>query len=254
MLLLLLLALPLQAQPPGCTYAVVVGVADYKALTYRTGDLRYADRDARQVANFLRAEATKRGGTAQIRLLTNAEATNAGIRRAMQVFRQATPADRVLLYFSGHGLATGFVPYDVQPGQPRSLLTYADIKAAFRQSRAGVKLCIADACLSGNLATTQRTPMARPTAVDPAEGNNVAMLLASRSTESALEDRRLAAGTFTYYLLKGLQGAANRNTDNIVSIRELHHYIVPRVRRLSQGRQSPIFFGRFSDNLPMAYF
>jgi uncharacterized caspase-like protein len=252
----LLLTSPLLAQRGGCTYAVVVGIADYKALTYRTGDLRYADQDARHVAQFLQREARRRGGTLQLQLLTNAEATNAGIRRAMQQFAKATPTDRVVLYFSGHGFTSGVVPYDVQPGQSRSLLAYADIKAAFRRSQAGVKLCIADACLSGSLAESKRQhPEAiRPSNVGPTEGVNVAMLLASRSTELAVEDRRLSAGTFTFFLLKGLAGAANINDDNIVTIKELHQYVVPQVRRLSHGRQSPIFFGRFSDNLPLAYF
>jgi uncharacterized caspase-like protein len=256
LLLLSLLVAAAPAQPGGCTYAVVVGIADYKALTYRTGDLRYADQDARQVARFLQGEARRRGGTLQLQLLTNAEATSAGIRRAMRSFAKATPADRVLLYFSGHGLTTGVVPYDVQPDRPASQLSYAAIKTAFRHSRAGVKLCITDACMSGSLAGPNRQPTATggPSNVDPADGVNVAMLLASRSTEQAVEDRRLSAGTFTFFLLKGLGGAANQNDDNVVTIKELHRYVVPRVRKLSKGRQSPIFFGRFSDNLPLAYF
>lgn len=263
--------LPAGAQPhaartcaaQGQTYAVVVGIADYRALTYRTGDLRYADEDARRVAAFLTSRAGGGVKPGQIRLLTDAQATGEGIRQALRLFTRAQPTDRILLYFSGHGGANGFLPYDVRPGEPRSLLTYADIKAAFRASRAGVKLCIADACGSGNL--TRPTQSARrlvPPKKSPTTGatdllppgSNVALLLASRSTQVALEDRRLASGAFTYFLLKGLRGLADQNGDRIVTIKELHAYVVPSVRKLSVERQAPVFFGRFPDNLPLAYF
>lgn len=245
------------------TYAVVVGISDYRALTLRTGDLRFADEDARRVAAFLTSRAGGSVRPTQLRLLTNAQATKANIRQALRLFARAQPRDRILLYFSGHGGANSFVPYDVRADEPQSLLTYADIKAAFRASRAGVKLCIADACGSGNLTRpTRSVPRGSPQKKISANvatdllppGSNVAMLLASRSTQVALEDRRLAAGAFTYFLLKGLRGDADRNADKIVTIKELHAYVVPNVRNLSSARQSPVFYGRFSDNLPLAYF
>ncbi|MEZ0607482.1 caspase domain-containing protein [Fibrella sp. WM1] len=252
------LGLP-SAWAQGQTYAVVVGIADYKALTYQTGDLRYADQDARRVAAFLASRVGGQVTPARLRLLTNEQATGAGIRSAMQLFTKAQPTDRIVLYFSGHGLTDSFVPYDVRPDDPQSLLTYADIKGAFRASAAGVKLCIADACLSGNLTRPTRpptnlTPKPVKTTRITLPGTNVAMLLASRSTQMAVEDKQLLAGTFTYFLLKGLQGEANRNGDNLLTIKELHDYVVPRVRKLSKGKQSPVFYGRFSDTLPLAYF
>lgn len=243
----------------GKTYAVVVGIADYKALTYRTGDLRYADQDARRVAAFLASRVGGQVSSDRLRLLTNEQATGDGIRAAMKLFTKAKPADRIVLYFSGHGLPDSFVPYDVRPAAPASLLTYTDIKAAFRASAAGVKLCIADACLSGNL--TRPTLDAARRSSRPTNagrialpGTNVAMLLASRSTQLAVEDKQLLSGTFTYFLLKGLQGEANTNADKVLTIKELYRYVVPRVRKLSKGRQSPVFYGRFSDTLPLAYF
>lgn len=243
----------------GQTYAVVVGIADYKALTYQTGDLRYADQDARRVAAFLASRVGGQVTPARLRLLTNEQATGAGIRAAMRLFTKARPTDRIVLYFSGHGLTDSFVPYDVHPDDPQSLLTYADIKGAFRASVAGVKLCIADACLSGNLTRPIRpslnsTPKPIKAARLAMAGTNVAMLLASRSTQMAVEDKQLLAGTFTYFLLKGLRGEANSNLDNVLTIKELHDYVVPRVRKLSKGKQSPVFYGRFSDTLPLAYF
>lgn len=237
----------------GHTYAVVVGISDYKFLSDRTGDLRFADRDARQVVAFLRSKIGGNVPIGHILFLTNQRATRSGIQQALASFGRARPGDRVLFYFSGHGLADSFVPYDAQPGDPRSLLTHRDIKAAFRRSAASTKLCIADACLSGSM-TRPRQPSPAPAQISPvvSEGN-VAMLLASRATQYAIESRRLTGGAFTHYLLLGLSGRADRNADQTVTIRELHQYVAPQVQRATHGRQTPVFYGRFSDNLALAY-
>ena len=238
----------------GQTYAVVVGISDYKALSNRTGDLRFADRDARQVAQFL---ASKAGGSvpaSHLLLLTNQQATRSRIEQALTLFRRARSGDRVLFYFSGHGLADSFAPYDARPGRYPNMLTHQDLKTAFRESSASTKLCIADACLSGSMTQMRQSGAVPPPSVSsPVDGSNVAMLLASRSTQYAVESRRLTGGTFTHYFLLGLSGRADRNADRTVTIRELHQYVAPRVRRDTHGRQTPVFYGRFSDNLALSY-
>ncbi|WP_246859488.1 caspase family protein [Spirosoma sp. KCTC 42546] len=235
----------------GQTYAVVVGIADYQALSYSTGDLRFADRDARQVVAFLQSKAGGNVPASHIRLLTNRQATQTAIQQALMLFRQAGPNDRIILYFSGHGLPDSFVPYDARPGKPDNLLTYAAIKAAFHDSDAITKLCIADACLSGGITRQQASQRALTKQVR--DGSNVAMLLASRSTQYAIEDRRLAGGAFTYFLLRGLTGQGDLDGNGIVTIRELHRYVAPLVKQRTRGKQTPVFYGRFSDNLPLAY-
>ncbi len=243
------------ATAQGQTYAVVVGISDYQALSARTGDLRFADRDARQVAAFLRS---KTGGSMlapHLRLLTNKQASGSAIREALLLFRKARAGDRVILYFSGHGAVNSFVPYDARVNDERRLLTYSQIKAAFRESDASVKLCIADACLSGSMAQRQLSErkLAKAMADRTGTTSQVAMLLASRSTENAVENGRLAGGAFTYFLLRGLGGQADRNADRTVTIRELHQYVMPRVKQSTRGRQTPVFYGRFSDTLALAY-
>lgn len=236
---------------PGTTYAVVVGISDYRALSYASGDLRFADRDAEKVVAFLRSKAGGKVPEANIRLLTNRQATLAGVRQALQLFRKAGSRDRVILYFSGHGLPGSFAPYDARPGDQRTMLSYQAIKAAFHDSPAITKLCIADACLSGG--------MTQPKASRPAlesktnDGSNVAMILASRSTQYAVEDGRLAGGAFTHFLIEGLTGQGDLDGNRIVTIRELHRYVGPQVRKRTRGRQTPMFYGRFSDNLPLSY-
>lgn len=238
----------------GRTYAVVVGISDYQALSYDTGDLRYADRDARQFVRFLQSEAGGNVPNDHIRLLTNKQATWANIDRALMLFRRAGEGDRVILYFSGHGMSDSFVPYDVVPDSQAKLLTYQAIKAAFHASKATTKLCIADACLAGGMTRqTKSHDVAQAIAKNVGAGSNVAMLLASRSMEYAVENKQLAGGAFTHYLLKGLTGGADLDHDKIVTIRELHRYISPHVRQVTRGKQAPVFYGRFPDNLALSY-
>jgi len=237
--------------PPGDTYAVVVGIADYQSMTYRTGDLRYADNDAQQMATFFRSKIGGNVPANHIRLLTNKQATYGQIREALSLFKQAQPGDRIIFYFSGHGLPDSFVPYDVRPGNQQHLLSYQDIKSAFRNSKATTKLCIADACLAGGLTQQQRKKTAQIAASDD-NNHTVAMLLASRSTQYAVENQRLSGGAFTHYLLEGLRGQADRDGNRIVTIRELHQYIAPRVKQVTRNRQTPVFYGKFSDNLALS--
>lgn len=237
----------------GQTYAVVVGISDYQALSYSTGDLRYADQDAQQVVRFLESKAGGHVAPDHIRLLTNQQATWTNIQRSLTLFGRDGVNDRVILYFSGHGTADRFVPYDVVPGRGQKLLTYPAIKAAFHESRAATKLCIADACLSGSMTQpTKSRKLTQPIAGNVSAGSSVAMLLASRSTEYALETSRLRGGAFTHFLLKGLSGQADRNQDKVVTIRELHRYVGPQVRQITRNRQAPVFYGRFPDDLVLA--
>ncbi len=235
----------------GQTYAVVIGIADYQALTYATGDLRYADRDARQMVSFLRSKAGGSVLSSHLILLTNRQATRKAIDQSLHLFRQAGSDDRVVLYFSGHGVPNGFVPHDVRPGRPDQMLTYTRIKAAFRASKAKTKLCIADACLSGGLTKPQLQRTTIPE--QSADGSSVAMMLASRSSQSAIEMKSLTGGAFTYFMLKGLGGQADLDRNGIVSIRELHKYVSPRVKQQTKGQQTPVFYGRFPDNLALTY-
>ena len=48
---------------------------------------------------------------------------------------------------------------------------------------------------------------------------------------STYEDK--GHGLFTYYLLKGLQGAADANGSGNISVKELHEYIRPKVETIA---------------------
>lgn len=231
------------------TYAVLVGIADYKATDYRNGDLRYADQDARRFGDFLQSAAGGRVPVQNITLLTNRSASKSAILKALRLFEKATAQDRVIFYFSGHGLTGGFLPYDVSPTDPASILTHQEVKAGFKASASSTKLCIADACLSGSM--TARQAWSKPVSATMAS-SNVVLMLSSRSMQSSVESGKARGGVFTYFMLEGLKGGADSNRDKIVTIKELYTYLSPRIRRNTPNHQSPLFYGKFSDGLSLS--
>ena len=242
--------------PVGCrkaaaktTYAVVVGIADYQISNYQNGDLRFADHDARRFQDFLQSTAGGSVPAQNIALLTNQAATKAAILRAMRIFEKATTRDRVIFYFSGHGLRGGFLPYDVRTTDGTTILSHKEVKAGFKASAAATKLCIADACLSGSM--TVREAWNAP-ASKTLTASNVVLMLSSRSTQQSVESGSRRGGVFTYFLLNGLAGKADANRNRIVTIEELYNYLSPRIRRDTPNQQSPLFYGKFSDDLPMS--
>ncbi len=251
---LTLLACQPTQHPTGDTYAVVVGVTDYQRLTGQTGDLPHAASDARRVVAFLQTEKGGRVQPSHLRLLLNEAATHRAILNALALFRQAQPADRLLFFFSGHGLERGFAPYEVK-ASATSCVSYDDVKAAFRASQAQTKLCIADACLSGRMRRPQGT-LTPPTCWQESSpaGNptSTVMILSSRDNQVSYEDRRLGGGVFTHFLLHGLNGEADTNHNRTVTIRELYEYMAPLVRRNTPNAQRPVMYGHFADDLPVS--
>lgn len=238
----------------GTTYAVVVGIADYKILDYRSGDLRYADKDAERVVDLLMSGAGGNIPQKNIRLIVNNAATKTAILNAMQLFKRAQPQDRVIFYFSGHGLDGAFLPYDITAENINSILTHKEVKDYFKSSRASTKLCIADACLSGSMKTSSRKMWdVSDNTNSERKPANIALILSSRSTQSSIESGVTRGGIFTFFLLNGLRGKADFNQDNIVTIQELYRYVAPLVKRNTPNKQVPIFYGNFSNDLPVSY-
>ncbi|MCS6968075.1 MAG: caspase family protein [Cytophagales bacterium] len=225
-------------------YAVVVGIADYLHNNPVSGlkDLNFCDDDARAMHQFLSRT------NAHVVLLTDAQATKRNILQAMtRVFGMASEKDKLLFFFSGHGSPQGFIPHDFNSN---NFLFHSEIKALFKQSKARLRVCIADACHAGSI--KQRTTHSR------APGDNqktlksspeVVVIMSSRSEEVSQEDPQLQRGVFTYFLLKALSGRADANNDRKISITELFNYLSNQVAIYTNQEQHPIIFGRFDKNM-----
>lgn len=235
-------------------WAVIVGAARYLHMP----TLNYTDNDAFHLFAFLKSPEGGALPDDQIRLLIDEDATHRNIIMAMRdIYLRADENDVVLFYFSGHGLRGSFLPVDYDGFQNR--LEHYEIRDALVATRARHKLIIADACHSGSLNAPQN---ARAGGIGEAiqryydalnEANpGTALLLSSKGEEYSLEDGGLRSGVFSHFLIRGMKGEADSNTDQLVSVEELFQYVHREVRRYTGNIQTPTLSGDYDPIMPIA--
>ncbi len=236
-------SLELPGVPRG--YALVIGVGEYRNLD-EGKQLLFARSDAEAMYRVLISQEGGAFPPENVRLLTGAQATLANVREALEGWLPsvAAPADRVIVYFAGHGFVhegRGYLaPADVDPERleetayPMSAL--GDVMANRVEAR--WKVLLTDACHSGkiNAETTNE-------ALDLQFGSlphNFLTLTASREREQSHEDPRLSAGFgfFTYFLTQAWQGHADNDPcDGRITADEVIEYVRANVRRYARDRQ-----------------
>jgi hypothetical protein len=236
-------------------YAVIVGVGRYSAMP----SLKFTDDDAFRFYSFLKSPEGGALPDNQIAVLVDESATRDNILRTMrEYFLKADANDVVMLYFSGHGLEGCFLPVDYDGFNNK--LRHDEIKQVFMESKAKHKLCIADACHSGSLNLDSRFAAKGPVnvtldryykAFEDSEGG-IALLMSSKAEELSLEDHGLRQGVFTYYILRGLKGAADTDGNKLVTVQELYQYVYVKVREYTTGAQTPVLTGQYDNNMPVA--
>jgi hypothetical protein len=71
-----------------------------------------------------------------------------------------------------------------------------------------------------------------------------------------MESGFLRQGVFSYFLIKGLKGAADRDQNKTITIQELFYYVHRETRSYAQrqGRdQKPVLIGKFDLRLIVGY-
>ena len=214
-------------------YLVSVGISDYPGSSI---DLALPAQDARMIT-WIYSKNTRM----QYCLLLDEKARRKNIIDAMnKVFPMAGIDDIVVFFFSGHGYEGGFCAYDGN-------ITYDDIRKAMSNTRCRNKMIFADACYAGKMRTQGRDN----SGINAARKANVMLFLSSRSGETSIEQPSMQNGFFTTYLQKGLRGGADANRDRTITAKELFDYVHRGVVKLSEGRQHPVMWGRFSDHMPV---
>ena len=219
------------------TYLVSVGIADYSRFPTKINNLSLTTNDAQTIANLY-----SKNTSVVYSLLLNEKATKDRIVRAIKkVFNKASKNDIVVFFFSGHGYPGGFCAYDGQ-------IDYGEIRNAMSQSKSKNKMMFVDACRSGGMRVDGTTMQGSVTA---AKNANVMLLLSSRNNENSIERRGMQNGFFTTYLQKGLRGNADANRDRVITAKELFSFVHQGVSQISSGKQHPVMWGNFDDNMPV---
>jgi uncharacterized caspase-like protein len=81
-----------------------------------------------------------------------------------------------------------------------------------------------------------------------------AVITASDISESSYEDAQWGDGhgVFTYFLLRGLNGEADKNHDGVVTAGELFAYLQSAVPKATNGKQNPRAMGGLASGLEVS--
>lgn len=225
-------------------FAVVVGCADYQKLDC---DLRYSDDDAYRFYAYLKS--CECGGVPDehIAILVDEAATKANILNTMdRIFAKASADDMLIFFYTGHGAPGAFCPIDIT-NDPNTLLYHDEVKAIFKKYPAKYKICLADACFSGSI--YQGAPA--PSSPTGSSETSVVIMMSSAPEETSQEDPKMRQGAFAYYLIKGLKGSADRNSDSIITLEELFPYVKANVLNFTGNSQTPFIEGNAPRNMPI---
>jgi len=227
--------------------ALVIGVANYEKTS---ANALYADKDAQQFYDY----ATMKLGISpsNIKELVNNKADRVEIALAVKDWIQRSTKQGksdIYVFFAGHGLATGdgkdmfLLPYD---GLPRLLQDSAikrdQLFADIQQANPRSVTVFLDTCYSGTTRGTDMLIASRPIFIPTKEQSipsnfTVFSAAAGDQTSKPLEEAK--HGMFSYFLMKGMEGDADTNSDNKITARELHTYVEQNVVQQSSGSQTP---------------
>ncbi len=131
----------------GKNYALLIGINRYKNID----PLKTAVKDTEQMAEVLRDLYGF-----ETRLLLNEKATDTAILKELNSLRsRLTPADRLIIYYAGHGIldkvtdASYWLPYDAELSDDTNWLDTKRITDQLKRITAKQVLIIADSCYSG---------------------------------------------------------------------------------------------------------
>ena len=242
----------------GKTYALIIGISKYRNPSIP--QLQYADRDAEAFKNYLMASGVDSNN---IILRTNENARYADIMLDLNDLTDNTKAgDRVFIYFSGHGDVESKVitndgyllPYDA----PRIVYAISAINVKVLESYVatlsskGVQaIVITDACHSGNLAGGLEGLKNIQTVLGSKWQDEI-KILSCQPGELSLEGKQWGGGRglFSYTLINGLAGMADKNNDGEVTLRELNLYLMDKVADgANPWPQNPMLSGNMVANI-----
>jgi replicative superfamily II helicase len=192
----------------------------------------------------------------EVATLVDDSATAEAIREELESLHATDPDDFAVVSFSGHGTEDHrLVPVDVDPGDiAGSCLSLDELAHLLDAIPAKQLLVFLDCCFSGGFGGGRvfaphsiRAPVEDRSAVKAlVKGDGRIVITASNAGEPALETMGLGHGLFTYYLLKGLQGAQGLAADGRIPLLDLASFTMGQVReaavRLGET-QTPTLYG-----------
>jgi hypothetical protein len=230
-------------------YVFAAGVSKYADGKQ---NLRYAHRDAEELATMFKAQEGKLYSQVFTKVLTDAQVQKGSLDTEINRFlRQASEQDLIVILLAGHGVQDNdqtlyFMTHDAQMDEPFSGLDVSRIRSILRARPANQKaVLLLDICHAGALGEGKRGSVNAEDAIKQlTQGTGILVLSSStgRELSNEADQYRGGHGAFTAAVLEGLEGAADRdagNRDGLVSIQELTTYVMRRVPELTRNAQHP---------------
>jgi len=159
------------------------------------------------------------------------------ILQTLQAIAQdAKQEDLLLFYYSGHGAFEGLTSYLVAKDGANRLLSDTAVsidrvKQIMKESNAGAKVIIIDACHSGaniGKGINPGTEEFFTSLFESAEG--FALLASCKKNEFSYELHHNERSVFTYYLLEALDGNARQNNSTFLTLTNVSNYVTVNVK------------------------
>jgi serine/threonine protein kinase len=242
---------------PRNAVALLFGIGEYYHRE-RIAPLRYAGRDARSLARLLADGDCCGFPRGHVAILTDRHAGRRDMVRRLSRWlpRQANGADLVLIYFAGHGVVQsvggrdeGFLlSHDADPDDVITTgIAMSDLARWIEGIDAGAIVVCLDCCHAGSLLPREgmtlraadRDMHIQPSVLNRLGGRGRFLIASCDKGQKSIEAEEFRHGLFTYHLLKGLRGQADRDGDGLVGVAELFSYVAAAVSRDARER-----FGR----------
>ena len=226
------------------THALVIGVSKMADQSFPVAE--FSGQDATLFANYLSSEEGGQLAAKNISLLIGENATLANISAGLDdLITETNSGDVVYIYYSGfyekdhnsYDDSHYFICYD---SHVNSFFNTALKKDVFEEvvnilSLQGVEvILVADTGKAQDLVFTEA---------------DVISLFACRGNEFSIEGKQWGGGhgVFTYYLVKGLWGAADRDHDLSISLYEIERYLIESIKEhepeMGGIQQTPMAIG-----------
>jgi multiple sugar transport system substrate-binding protein len=166
-----------------------------------------------------------------------------------EFFDQRKPDDLLVIYFSGHGVRDEFgslflaVRNTIRTRLRSTAIRSDYIREAMDQSRSKRQVLILDCCNSGAFPQGTKAETGGAMGLTQAfQGYGRFVLTASDATQFAWEGNEIIGETdnslFTHFLVKGMEGEADKDGDGKITVDELYDYAFDQVSRVTP-KQTP---------------
>jgi hypothetical protein len=244
----------IKSVPPRDAVAIIIGVSRYQKVPRA----EFANEDAKLFQTY----ATRALGVKQenVRLLIDSEADYAEIIKA---FKNWLPLHvnpnktELFVFFSGHGLPADdgkslyLLPFSAdQDLLDRTAINQSELVRMITSTNPKSVTLIMDSCYSGITRTGEALYAdARPISLRSEFielPKNFTLISASAPNQISSSSKDLGHGIFSYFFMKGLEGAADLNSDKKITLAEIYSYSSQNVRKMASSlsrQQDPQIVG-----------